>query len=89
MLKGGRRSWLMSCAAAAVLLATTAPAARGSIAEFPVGNQDSQPTGIVAGPDGNLWVAETTGSRIARVTPAGVATEFTLPAGRGPVDLAV
>ncbi len=41
---------------------------------------DSEPFGITAGPDGNLWFTEYRGSRIARITPAGVVTEFSLPA---------
>ena len=86
---GVGRKGLLSFAAAAALLATTAPSAMGAISEFPVGTQDSQPSAIVVGPDGNLWVALTTASRIARVSPAGAVTEFTLPAGRGPTDLAV
>src|ERR1700710_2807272 len=31
--------------------------------------------GIAAGPDGTLWIAETSVDRIARVTTAGVVTE--------------
>ncbi len=39
-----------------------------------------QPDGITTGPDGNLWFAETGADRIGRMTPAGVLTEFPLPA---------
>jgi streptogramin lyase len=39
----------------------------------------SEPVGIVAGPDGNLWFAEETGNNIGRITPAGVITEFPVP----------
>ena len=46
---------------------------------------DSEPFDIIAGPDGNLWFTEYRGSRIARITPAGVVTEFNLPMpGRQP-----
>lgn len=38
---------------------------------------DSSPIGIVAGGDGNLWIAED--SAIARLTPQGVVTTFPLP----------
>jgi streptogramin lyase len=36
----------------------------------------SLPAGITAGPDGNLWFTEETGSRVGRITPAGTVTEF-------------
>jgi virginiamycin B lyase len=39
------------------------------------------PVGIVEGPDGNLWVAES--DAIARVTPAGVVTQYALSPGVG------
>ena len=41
------------------------------------------PTGIVHGPDENLWFAEFSTSRISRITPTGTITEFTLPVGSG------
>ncbi|MDQ6807009.1 MAG: hypothetical protein M3065_19080 [Actinomycetota bacterium] len=34
------------------------------------------PFGVAAGPDGNVWVTELDGGRIARVSPTGVLTEF-------------
>ncbi len=34
------------------------------------------PTGIAAGPDGNLWFTESDGNRIGRITPGGTITEF-------------
>jgi len=34
------------------------------------------PFGIAVGPDGNLWVTELDGGRIARVSPSGALTEF-------------
>ena len=36
----------------------------------------ASPAGIAAGPDGNLWFAESNGNRIGRITPLGVVTEF-------------
>ncbi|WP_330309851.1 MULTISPECIES: hypothetical protein [unclassified Streptomyces] len=43
------------------------------------------PTGISAGPDGNLWIAEQS-DRIGRFTTAGVLTEYPVPtAGATPV----
>jgi len=34
------------------------------------------PFGITIGPDGNVWVTELDGGRIARISPAGALTEF-------------
>jgi streptogramin lyase len=34
---------------------------------------------ITAGPDGNLWFTDLLGTRIGRITPDGVITEFSLP----------
>jgi streptogramin lyase len=59
----------------------------------PGGNSDS---GIVEGPDGNMWVAEGFGSgagnanAIAKITPAGQVTEYTIPtADSVPDDITV
>ena len=43
---------------------------------------NSNPTGITAGPDGNLWFTELTGNNTGRITTAGVITEFPVPAAR-------
>ena len=49
----------------------------GVITEFATGiSAASCPSGITAGPDGNLWFTETSSKRIGRITPAGVVTEF-------------
>jgi virginiamycin B lyase len=56
--------------------------APNTIAEFALPDgPNSQPEFIAAGPDGNLWVTEFNATSIARVTPAGVVTEF--PIGNG------
>jgi streptogramin lyase len=49
----------------------------------------AMPTGIVTGPDGNLWMAETGVDKIAQIIPAGVVTEFPVPTGSEPLDLAI
>lgn len=49
---------------------------------------NSGPTSIALGPDGNLWFTETGGDRIGKVTPAGVLTEYDLPAGAAPTSIA-
>jgi len=46
------------------------------------------PTGITAGPDGNLWFTEQFGGRIARITPSGRITYYPVPSpGSGPADI--
>jgi streptogramin lyase len=52
-----------------------------TITEYPIPTADSYLHGITAGPDGNLWFIESAARRIGRITPAGVVTEFPLPAG--------
>ena len=62
-----------------------------TIAEVSSGlSADSQPTGIAAGPDGNLWFTQQGNSgAIGRITPAGVITEFTagLSANAKPTEI--
>ncbi len=41
----------------------------GTITEFVVPTAASAPNGIVVGPDGNLWFAETDAGKIASITP--------------------
>jgi len=43
----------------------------------------------VTGPDGNLWFTEYASDQIGRMTPAGVVTEFPLPAGSAPYGIVV
>jgi streptogramin lyase len=47
-----------------------------AIDEFPITTANSDPQGITAGPDGNLWFTETQANQIGRITPDGVVTEF-------------
>lgn len=61
-----------------------AAAKTGQITEFALPSPISVPSGIAAGADGNLWVAQTGINAIARVTPAGAMTEFALPGGALP-----
>ena len=39
----------------------------------------SAPQYIAKGPDGNYWYTQATGNRVARMTPQGEVTEYTLP----------
>ena len=45
--------------------------------------QGSTPEEIVAGPDGNMWVTLFSRHGVARITPAGVISEFLLPTSDG------
>jgi len=63
-----------------LLSSATAWAKVGTITEFPVPTSSSQPAGITAGPDGNLWFTERLGDKIGRITPKqGKITEFPTP----------
>ena len=55
-----------------------ASAAPGEVAHFALPD-GSQPEGIAAGADGNLWFAENGADKIGRITPGGVVSEFALP----------
>lgn len=58
-------------AVAAVALPATAVAAPG-VTEFSAGiTPGSDPRGITAGPDGNLWFTEPSGDRVGRGRAAG------------------
>lgn len=59
--------------------ASAAPAVNG---EFAVSEQPKQ---LTLGPDGNIWV--TLGTKIAKVTPAGVVTEYAPADVTGPVGI--
>src|SRR5262245_7760780 len=65
----------------------------GGVTQFSAGiTPDAAPAGIVLGPDGNFWFAEFNASRIGRIGGVGTSstiTEFTLPAGRGPLNLTI
>src|SRR5262245_12555310 len=49
-------------------------AAGAQIQEFSVPNPNSDPAGITAGADGNLWFTD--GEKVGRITVAGQITEF-------------
>ena len=56
-------------------LASGSAAAQPLITEFVIPTGSSQPLGIMAGPDGNLWFTEPGANKIGRITPAGAITE--------------
>ena len=72
-------TFLAGCAFALVALA--APAGAIQVTEFPLPVPQSSPLGIAAGPDGNMWFVEVSGSRFGRVTPAGAVTDFSTGSG--------
>ncbi len=67
-------------------LASGAQATPGQITEFPTPTRDSDPMGIAAGPEGNLWFTESGGNKIGRITPGGQITEFPLPSAESRPD---
>lgn len=60
----------------------------GRITEFPLPTQYSHPSGITAGPDGNIWFTNGDGDGvIERINPNGKITEFSLPTTfKGPTE---
>ncbi len=46
--------------------------------------KESQPRGIVRGPDGNLWFTDYRTSRIGKITTSGAVTEYRVPEGSEP-----
>ena len=57
----------------------------GTVTQFTVGiTPNNQPEGIAAGPDGNLWFAETRSNQIGRITPSGIVTEYPTGITGGP-----
>jgi len=57
-----------------------------TIVEFRLPTANSQPSGITAGPDGNIWICETSANKITKMTPDGSSfTEYPLAANSGPV----
>jgi hypothetical protein len=51
-----------------------------TINEFPVPTDDSDPNGMAAGPDGNLWFTEASGNRIGEVVLAAQPVATSVPA---------
>ena len=72
----------------ALLGACLAGAARAqTITEFPIPTANTDPVGITAGPDGNLWFTEFSVGKIGRITTSGTVTEF--PAAGNPQFITV
>ena len=62
-------------------------AAQARSHSFPIPTPSSQPIHITIGPDGNFWFTEANSSRVARITPQGVITEFQTPTFSFPFDI--
>jgi virginiamycin B lyase len=63
----------------------------GTVTEFSTGiTANSDPDGIAAGADGNMWFTESRSSKIGRITPTGKVTEFGtgITANSDPVGIA-
>jgi streptogramin lyase len=77
-----RRTMLLAAAVTAAL-AVLAPAASATdelgVRFWRIPTPRSQPIGIAAGNDGVMWFTEENASKVGRVTPAGVITEYALP----------
>ena len=86
-----RSSHVLTAMLALAMLPAVAAGAP-TIAEVSSGlSANSRPTGIAAGPDGNIWFTQQANpARIGRITPAGVVTEFTagLSANSQPIGIA-
>jgi streptogramin lyase len=52
-----------------------------TVTQFPIPTSSSGPRFIASGSDGNMYFTECNVGQIARVTTAGVVTEFTIPSG--------
>ena len=73
-----RRLALVAVLLAISLLCVASATAAPTMTEFSLLTGGRSPAGITAGPDGNVWFAESAGSGgIGRITPAGSITEFT------------
>jgi streptogramin lyase len=71
--------------------APVGPAPPGQVTEYADGiTAGSDPRGVVAGPDGNMWFTEIIGNRIGKITPSGAVTEYSagITPGSQPYDIA-
>ncbi|MEO8584735.1 MAG: Ig-like domain-containing protein [Acidobacteriota bacterium] len=72
-------SWSLTGIAGGVVAGDLVPNAAGTFSEFPIPTVNSQPQGIAAGPDGNIWFTESSGNKVVRITPGALITEFPIP----------
>lgn len=86
-LASGRDGYLWVAAMGYIARVTTAGKLAGAVATPHAGDVADA---IVAGRDGNIWIAEDANSvaRIGRITPSGNLTEYLLPPDSNPIALA-
>lgn len=61
-----------------MVVACLASCGNSTITEYSLPTSMSIPQGITAGPDGNIWFAETHSDKIGKATPSGKLTEYAL-----------
>jgi streptogramin lyase len=74
-----RLAWATTIALVAILGVGNSVFAGVTFTEYSVPTPGSSPGGIAAGPDGNLWLTESAANKVARVTPTGSISEYTIP----------
>lgn len=74
-----RAPGLLLAAVVVALCVGASAMAMSPITEFPILSEYSGPTGIAAGPDGNIWFTEYENSNVAKITPTGAITEYAIP----------
>jgi streptogramin lyase len=67
-----------------LIVAPVACPAQITFTEYPIPTSGSKPSGIAAGPDGNLWFTEANANQIGKITPTGVVTEYPVPSASYP-----
>ena len=73
---GDKQLWLAEMAANKIASISV----DGTIKEFAIPTENSQPYCVVAGPDKAIWFTESTGNKIGRLDPqSGKITEFAIP----------
>jgi virginiamycin B lyase len=77
-LPGGPTATVVA-SATGVSTTSTAFTPKPTIYQFSIPTAANKPRYIAAGSDGNMWFTEFPGNAIARITPAGVVTEFPVP----------
>src|SRR5665213_4546154 len=58
---------------------TPLPVVAMTFSEYKLPTANAGPGGITAGPDGNVWITEFFGNKVAKVTSSGAVTEYTVP----------
>ncbi|MBV8749948.1 MAG: hypothetical protein JO103_09560, partial [Candidatus Eremiobacteraeota bacterium] len=69
----------VTASATGVASVSTAFTPTPTLYQFSIPTASNKPRYIAAGSDGNMWFTEQPGNAIARITPAGVVTEFPVP----------